>query len=84
MERVLRAVFVDRAERLLSQDRSRARSANDLRIGLMIGVHRNFVREIRTTKPRVQLEKVQRDFRRDFRRHKRRPFSPDLTMSRNS
>ena len=63
MERVLRAVFVDRAERLLSQDRSRARSANDLRIGLMIGVHRNFVREIRTTKPRVQLEKVQQRHR---------------------
>ncbi len=30
-----------------------------IRVGLIIGVHRNFVREIRTTRPQVQLEKVQ-------------------------
>jgi hypothetical protein len=59
MERVLRAVFVRRAQQLLSGSSRRARSASDIRIGLMIGVHRNFVRQIRTTRPRVQLEKVQ-------------------------
>ena len=63
MERVLRAVFVRRAEKLLSMSVRRARSASDTRVGLMIGVHRNFVREIRTTKPRVQLEKVERRHR---------------------
>jgi Family of unknown function (DUF6502) len=59
MERVLRAVFVDRAEQLLSKAVGRRRGASDVRIGLMIGVHRNFVRQIRTTKPRVLLQKVQ-------------------------
>lgn len=59
MERVLRAVFVERARRLLSRTPSRRRSVSDVRIALMIGIHRNFVRQIRTTQPRVQLEKVQ-------------------------
>lgn len=58
MERVLRAVFVQRAAQLLSRSSRRARPASDTRVGLMIGVHRNFVREIRTTKPRLRLEKV--------------------------
>jgi hypothetical protein len=59
MERVLRAAFVRRAEELLSTSTRGKRPASDTRVGLMIGVHRNFVRQIRTTKPRVQLEKVQ-------------------------
>lgn len=63
MERVLRSVFVTRAAAVLSRGSRRARPANDTRIGLMIGVHRNVVRAIRTTKPRVQLEKVQRRHR---------------------
>ena len=63
MERVLRSVFVTRAAEALSSRSRRARPANDTRIGLMIGVHRNVVRAIRTTKPRLQLEKVQRRHR---------------------
>lgn len=59
MERVLRAVFVRRAEQLLSSSSRHGRSSSDTRVGLMIGVHRNFVRAIRTTRPQVQLEKVQ-------------------------
>src|SRR6185312_3681996 len=50
MERLLRTVFVSRAHKLLSGNARRARSPSDVRIGLMIGVHRNFVREIRTTR----------------------------------
>ncbi len=59
MERVLRAVFVRRAEQLLSRNSPYGRLASDTHVGLMIGVHRNFVREIRTTRPQLQLEKVQ-------------------------
>ena len=59
MERLLRGVFVRRAEQLLFRNSPRTRSASDTRIALIIGVHRNFVRKIRTTKPRAQLDKVQ-------------------------
>jgi hypothetical protein len=58
MERVLRSVFVQRAEQLLSRGRTARKTASDVRIGLMIGVHRNVVRHIKTTKTKVQLEKV--------------------------
>jgi len=63
MERIVRSVFVQRAEALLSRLRGRQRAASDVRIGLMIGVHRNLVRQIRSTKPRVQLQRVQRRHR---------------------
>ena len=65
MERILRGVFVQRAERLLSTSRGGERGASDLRIGLLTGVHRNFVRQIRATKPRVRLQKVQQRHRAD-------------------
>ncbi|MGH8254603.1 MAG: DUF6502 family protein [Steroidobacteraceae bacterium] len=65
MERILRSVFVERAERLLTETRGSRRPDSDVRIALIIGVHRNFVRQIRATKPRVQLEKVQRRHRGD-------------------
>ena len=65
MERILRGVFVQQAERLLSAGRSAGPHASDLRIGLMTGVHRNFVREIRATKPSVRLQKVQQRHRGD-------------------
>lgn len=63
MERLLRTVFVNRAHKVLSSGARRARSPSDVRIGLMIGVHRNFVREIRTTRPRARLEKLERRHR---------------------
>lgn len=58
MERLLRGVFVRRAAKLLVAG-SPKRSPSDLRIGLMTGVHRNFVREIRAAKPKARLQQVQ-------------------------
>ena len=63
MERVLRSVFANRATELLSSGSRRAGPASATRVGLMIGLHRNVIRAIRTTKPRAQLEKVKRRYR---------------------
>ena len=58
MERVLRAVFVDRAARWLLHHRRGARAASDLKVALMIGIHRNFVREIRSLRPPAQIDRM--------------------------
>ena len=67
MERVLRGVFIEQAERALAGPGDR--EASDLRVGLMTGVHRNFVREIRATKPRARLQKVHRRHKGDALLH---------------
>lgn len=62
MERILRSVFVERAADSLSGVSGRG-GPSDVRIGLMIGVDRNLVRKIRTTKRPDQLRNVQRRHR---------------------
>lgn len=65
MERLLRGVFVECAAQTLARARGSGKRPSDLRIGLMIGVHRNFVREIRGTKPSIRLRQVQPRHRAD-------------------
>src|SRR6185437_6211190 len=66
MERILRGVFVDRAEFALAQNSTtRKAKASDLKIGLMTGVHRNFVNQIRATRPHARLQQVQGRHRGD-------------------
>lgn len=65
LERVVRSVFVDRAVSLLSTSSRRRGGVSDLRIGLTIGVPRNTVRQIRSTRPQTQLAKLQRRHRGD-------------------
>ncbi|HVA41821.1 MAG TPA: hypothetical protein VNF49_14225, partial [Candidatus Binataceae bacterium] len=62
MERIVRSVFVEQATRLLSGGRGR-QTPSDVRIALMIGVDRNLVQKIRTTKRPEQLRRVQRRHR---------------------
>ena len=64
-ERVVRSVFVDRASALLCASNRRQSGVSDLRIGLTIGVPRNAVRQIRSTRREVQLAKIQRRHRGD-------------------
>jgi hypothetical protein len=63
MERVLRNVFVERAARWLLEHRRGARAASDLKVALMVGIHRNFVREIRSLRPRAAVDRPRRGHR---------------------
>lgn len=63
MERMLRGLFVERAE--LTLRKSPRIKPTDSGIALMIGVHRSIVRAVRTTKPRTRLKQVEQRHRGD-------------------
>jgi uncharacterized protein DUF6502 len=60
LESMLRAVFVRRAIVKLPSHRSSGKPASDVRVGLALGLHRNEVRRIRSSKEELSMERRQR------------------------
>jgi len=63
MESLVRSVFVHQAVALLEKTprkKNSKRPASDVRVGLVTGLHRNDVRKIRATKPRVEPKRTER------------------------
>jgi hypothetical protein len=52
-ESLLRGIFVHRARQLLTQQQTHVSGPSDVRISLMTGVHRNFVRQILSEPPKI-------------------------------
>ncbi|HEY6451465.1 MAG TPA: DUF6502 family protein [Steroidobacteraceae bacterium] len=62
-ESLLRSVFVHKAREWLSRDRQARGSPSDVRISLVTGVHRNFVRSILAEPPGIAAAREQKGHR---------------------
>jgi hypothetical protein len=64
-ESLLRSVFVHKAKAMLAKAAASSGSASDVRIALVTGVHRNFVRRLLAEPPRIAAARAHKGHRTD-------------------